>query len=199
MKRVTMLLAFAACSLWAQEHGQEAKEAGGHEAAAQEGGHEAGGENLAAKWVNFAILAAGLGFAAVKFGGPALKSQQKQILDDLNLAATRAEAAAAQAAEIDRRVAGLPDEISAVRQKAEAELAAESVRIQADTEHGLAKLAQSAEQEVASAAKLARQQLKAEAARLALQLAEQKIQARMDAGSQGKLVDRFIGNLGAKG
>ncbi|MBI5084111.1 MAG: hypothetical protein HZB13_05880 [Acidobacteria bacterium] len=191
MQRLLVLLTFAAFSLFAQEHAQE------HAAQAGQS-HETAGENLTAKWVNFAILAAGLGFLAVKFGGPALKSQQKEILDGLSEAAQRAEAAAAQAAEIDRKVAGLQGEVDKVRAKAEAELAAESVRIEAETAQAIAKLAETARQEIASAAKFAAHDLKAQAAQLALQLAEQKIQARMDSAAQGRLVDSFVTRLGER-
>ena len=67
--------------------------------------------------------------------------------------------------------------------------------MQQETAHAIERLAQAAEQEVASAAKFARAELKAEAARLALELAKQKVQARMSNEVQGALVDRFVANL----
>ncbi|WP_321473664.1 hypothetical protein [uncultured Paludibaculum sp.] len=190
MKRIALLLLLAGGALWAQEHAEPAKE--GHEAA----GHEGSDPTLPAKWVNFAILAAGLGFLAVKYGGPALTGQQRQILDSMSQASRRAEAAKVQADEMDQRISGLQIEVEAIRQKATGELAAEAARLEQETAQLLVKVEQTAEQEISSAAKLATQQLKATAAKLALNLAAQKIRSRMTVGTQGVLVDRFTQHLG---
>lgn len=190
MKRIALFVFLAGATLCAQEQAEPAKE--GHEAAA----HESEDATLPAKWVNFAILASGIGFLAVKYGGPALSGQQRQILDRMSLASRRAEAARAQADAMDKRISGLQDEVESIRQKAVTELASESARLEQETAQLLVKAEQSAEQEIASAAKLAAQQLKATAAKLALELAAQKIRTRMTAGTQGVLVDRFTQNLG---
>ncbi len=190
MKRIALLLMLAGATVWAQEHAEPAKE--GHEAA----GHDGSDPTLPAKWVNFAILASGLGFLAIKFGGPALKGQQQQILDKMSQASRRAEAAKVQADEMDKRISGLQVEVDAIRKKAATELAAEAARLEKETEQLLAKVEQTAEQEIASSAKFATQQLKATAAKLALDLASQKIRSRMTAGTQGVLVDRFTQHLG---
>lgn len=190
MKRIALLLMLTGATLWAQEHAEATKE-GQHEAA----GHEGADPTLPAKWVNFAILAAGLGYLAIKIGGPALKGQQQQILDKMDQAARRAEAAKAQADAMDQRVSGLQTEVEAIRKKAATELAAEAGRLEKETEQLLVKVEHTAEQEIASAAKLATQHLKATAARLALDLASQKIRSRMTPGTQSVLVHRFTQHL----
>lgn len=196
MKRLAMLLALAAAALWAQEGHAPAHESGGPEAASHEaGGHETGDPLLPAKWVNFTILAAGLGYLAIKVGGPALRGQQQAILDQLNSAARRAETAAAEAAEIDRKVSGLNAEIEAIRQKAQAEMDAEVKRYEEETAQLLAKVGHAAELEVASATKHATAQIKAQATALALELASQKLSQRMSSDAQGALVDRFVKHL----
>lgn len=192
IRRIAILLALAAVSLWAQESHEPAHQATGHEAA---GGHESGDPFLMYKWVNFAILAAGLGYVAVKVGGPALRGQQRAILDQLGAASRRAEAAAAQAAEIDRKVSGLESEIGAIRSKSEAEMASEAQRVEAETAELLAKVDHAAELEIASAEKHARQQIKSAATQLALQLAVDKLRARMTPDSQAALVARFTRRL----
>ena len=182
MKRLAFLL-FVSCALWANPE-------------AEAGGHGGGGDPLlTAKWVNFAILAGALGFVAVKFGGPALRGQQQAILDGMNAAAKRAEAAAAEAKVIEQKIACLGNEVTILKNKAQVELAAEAVRLEHETAQAIQRVAQAAEQEVASAAKFARAQLKAEAARLALELAAAKVQARMSTELQGALVNRFVANL----
>jgi F0F1-type ATP synthase membrane subunit b/b' len=198
MKRFALLLALAAASLWAQESHQPATghENTSHEAASHESaGHDQGDPLLPAKWLNFGILAAGLGYAAIKFGGPALRGQQAAILDQLNSASKRAEAAAAEAAEIDRKVSGLGAEVSIIRQKAEAEMAVEVQRFEAETAQMLAKLQQAADLEIASAAKHAREQIKATVTQLALNLAVQKLRTQITPATQSALVARFVGQL----
>lgn len=194
MKRLALLTLLAAGCAWAAQ--EEPHEAAPHQAAARQGGgHESGDPQLPAKWLNFAILAGGLGFLAVKLGGPAFKAQQQGILDGLNQAARRAEAAAAESATIEAKVAGLDGDVERMRQKAQAEMVAEARRIEEETAQMLAKVELAAEQEIASAGKFAQQELKATAAALALELAEQKLRARMDSATEGRLIARFVQGL----
>ena len=79
MRRLALLLLFA-CAAFAAEEGGAAK-------------HEVG-DQLLQKWINFAILAAGIGFLVVKVGGPAFRSKKQEILDGLAEGTRRAEAAA---------------------------------------------------------------------------------------------------------
>lgn len=196
MKRFAILLTLAAASVWAQESHEPSHEAKGAEAAGHEGGgHEAGDPYLTAKWVNFAILAAGLGYLAAKVGGPALRGQQQAILDQLGAASRRAEAAAAEAAEIDRKVSGLDEEIEIIRLKSQAEMAAEVKRFEEETAQLLAKVQHASELEIASATKHATQQIKATATQLALDLAAGKLRERMSADTQNTLVSRFVKHL----
>jgi hypothetical protein len=59
----------------------------------------------------------------------------------------------------------------------------------------MVKLGQANEQEIASVTKAARQGVKAAAAVLALDLARQKVVARMDEPTQSALVSRFARGL----
>ena len=147
-----------------------------------------GGDFLVQKWVNFAILVAGLGFVAVKVGGPAFRAKKHEILDGLAEGTRRAEAAAEKAAEIDRRMAGLQDEVGGLRAKANIEMTAEAERIRLDTAQQIAKVEHAAEADIASAAK-------AYVAGLALDLAREKVAAKMDDTTQTSLVDRFARGL----
>lgn len=196
MRRIAILLTLAAASVWAQESHEPSHEVKGAEAAGHEGGgHEAVDPYLTAKWANFAILAAGLGYLAVKVGGPALRGQQLAILDQLGAASRCAEAAAAEAAEIDRKVSGLDEEIENIRSMSQAELAAEVKRFEEETAQLLAKVQHASELEIASATKHATQQIKATATQLALDLAAGKLRERMSADTQDTLVSRFVKHL----
>ena len=87
--------------------------------------------------------------------------------------------AEARAAEVDRRLASLESEIAALRNAAQTEGEAERQRLARHTEAEIAKIQSHSEQEIASAAKAARADLKRYSAELAIDLAEQKLRARM--------------------
>jgi F-type H+-transporting ATPase subunit b len=160
---------------------------------------EHGGDPMIVKkWINFAILAGGLGYLAIKFGGPAMRSQQKRILESIEGAAHRAEEAEARAAEIDRKVAGLESELVAMREQARAEMSAETARFEDETRAQLDKIRRQAESDIAAARAEAIGELKAHAARLAVELARQKIEARMTPETQSRLVARFTEGIGER-
>jgi F-type H+-transporting ATPase subunit b len=179
--RKLVLFLVVACAAFAAEEGGAAKQ------------HE--GDQLLQKWVNFAILAGGLGYLAVKVGGPAFRAKKQDILDGLAEGTRRAEAAAEKAAEIDRRMAGLQAEVEVLRAKANAEMTAEAERLRQETAEQIAKVEHVAELDIASSAKAARQDLKAYVADLALDLARRKVAAKMDDTTQAALVDRFARGL----
>jgi F-type H+-transporting ATPase subunit b len=178
MRKLALFLVFA-CAAFAAEGGSAAKQE----------------DYLLGKWVNFAILAGGIGYIAVKAGGPAFRAKKQEILDGLSEGTRRAEAAAEKAAEIDRRMAGLQDEVAELRAKANLEMTAEAERLRQDTVEQIAKVEHGAEADIATAAKAARQELKAYVADLALDLARQKVAAKMDDATQAALVDRFARGL----
>jgi F-type H+-transporting ATPase subunit b len=180
MRKLALFLVFTCAAFAAEESG----------AAKQEGG-----DRLLQKWLNFAILAGGIGYLAVKVGGPAFRSKKQEILDGLSEGARRAEAAAEKAAEIDRRMAGLQDEVAVLRAKANAEMTAEAERLRRETAEHIAKVEHVAQLDIASSARAARLELKAYVADLALDLARQKVAAKMDDGTQAALVDRFARGL----
>lgn len=173
---------------------------------AQEAAHETGQpkhESEAAseegleiwKWANFAILAAGLGYLAVKQGGPFFASRSAEIRKGITDAEALRKDADARAAEVDRRLANLESDVKQMRATVLAEQAAAAERLRQETAAELARIQDHAGREIESAAKAARVELKRYAARLAIDLAEQKIRSRMNAESQGVLVDDFVRSL----
>ena len=176
MRRLALFLVFASC-VWASEGGEHAE------------------PPVLYKLINFAILAGGLGYIAMKSGGPALRGRAMEIVDSLAAARDRSEETARKAAEMDRKIAGLQAQIEAVRQEAKQEMDREATRIQAESVELLAKVEQHAQQEIASAAAAAKKALKAHSAELALELAQQKMQARLNPQTQNALVDGFVRSL----
>lgn len=163
--------------------------------AAEAGGHGDGDPYLHYKLVNFAILAAGVGYLVVKVLFPAFRKQQKEILDGMAQAERKAEEAKAEAAGIDRRMAGLGDDVAELRRRAAEEMGHERERIEKETAAHLKKIEHAAEVEIASLTKAVRQELKEYSAELALQLAKRKIQSRLDDSMQSALIARFASGL----
>jgi F-type H+-transporting ATPase subunit b len=191
MKRLILSLAFALAIAtapgFAQEGGHEKKEAA-HEQK-DEGGLEIW------KWVNFLILAGGLGYLIGKHAGPFFAARSAAIRKDLEQSLKQRQEAEARVAEVERRLATLESQIADLRAESERELKAGAERIAGQTADDLAKIRTQGELEIASAGKQARATLKHYAADLALGLAEQKVRAGMTPAVEEDLVDSFVRDL----
>jgi F-type H+-transporting ATPase subunit b len=185
---IALLLAFSYCAL-----PQEAAKASEtqHESAEQ------GDPWIWWKWANFAILATGLGYLIGK-QAPALFRRRFDELQQEMAEASRAESEArAQAASMTQRLAGLRNEIEALRAAAKTEISAEAERIRTETERHLQRVQKQAAQEIELMGRGARDQLKKYYAELAISLAEQRVGARITKDVQDGLVDDFLGGLRA--
>ena len=195
MKRVLAVFLLAAFAVWTQ-HGKGAHGGGAvHEGTHKERAGHHGPDLTPWKIANFALLLVGLGYLVRKKGGPFFAGRTREIREGIEEAARMKAEAEARAAEIDRRLAALGDEIEELRRMAHQEMAAEQERLRAETGQQIAKIQAQAEQEIASAGKAARQQLKEHAAELALKLAEQRIRTRMTAETQDRLLGAFTEGL----
>jgi F-type H+-transporting ATPase subunit b len=158
---------------------------------------ETGGEgNLKIwEWANFLILVGGLGYLIRKHAGPFYAARAAGIGKDLVESERVAKDAAARAAEVDLRLAGLDSEIAALRAESQREAAAEVERYAQQTAAEIAKIGANGEQEIRAAQKAARLDLQRFAARLAVKLAEVKVRARMDAATDDRLLVGFERDL----
>lgn len=169
----------------AQEHAPAAEHGGGHKQ----------GPSEVWKWVNFGILALGLGYLIGKNAGPFFENRTREIKRDLLESAAARKAAEARAAEVEQRIANLEVEIAALRAEAERESSGEAGRMSQQIAADIAKIQTHAEQEIVSAGKAARMDLKRYSARLAVDLAEDKVRNRMNPDVQAGLVRSFVDNL----
>lgn len=161
-----------------------------------EGGGEAGGEpGMVWKWANFALLAVGLGYALAKMLPPLFKSRTEEIQKGIAEARQIKQAADQRAAAVEAKTRALGAEIERLRAESKAEMQQEAGRIRQETAAQIARLKQKADEEIESSGKAARHELKAYAAKLALDLAEQRVRARLDAGTENALVDGFLHDL----
>ncbi len=199
MKRLLLLLVFVGFAAWAQEH--PAAAAGEHGAGAREEAaeHEQMPNEIWWKWINFAMLAGGLGWLIVKYGGPFYRSRASGIREGIEEAHRVKLEAEAKAAEIESRIANLASAIDDLRKRSSDEIAAEGLRMKADAEQHLAKIQARAEAEITSAAKTASQELKEHAADLAVKLAEVQLKTRLGASEQSGLVRHFVEEVGGNG
>jgi F-type H+-transporting ATPase subunit b len=187
MKRlllVSILLVGAAA--WVDA--QEARESTSHSEESNEPG-------MIWRWANFIILAAGLGYLASKHLPTFFRSRTESIQKGIAEAQEMKRESEQRAKGMDARMSALGSEIERFRTQAHAEMEQESARIRQETAQQIEKLQQQAEQEIESAGKVARRELKTYAAELALNLAEQRIKARLDAGTEAGLVDGFVDDL----
>jgi len=185
MVTVALGLAFTGSAALAQEH-----EGGGKKPETFAEKYE-----LELKWANFLLLAGVLGYFIGKNAGPFFAARSAGIRQDMDESLRQRQQAEAKAADVDRRLADLEEDIAALRGHSEAEAKAETERMAQQTEAEIAKIQAHAEQEIASAGKAARMALKRYSAELAMGLAEQKVRARLTPDTEDALVQGFVRNL----
>jgi F-type H+-transporting ATPase subunit b len=151
--------------------------------------------SIAWKWANFAILAAGLGYLVRKHLPPFFRSRTAEIQQGITEAQQMKRDAEARAAQVEARMQKLGDEIERFRAQSREEMRQEGERIRQETAKQLSHLEQQARQEIEAAGKAARRELKDYAAKLALDLAEQRVRERLNSGTETMLVDGFIQDL----
>ena len=147
------------------------------------------------KWANFIILAGALGFLITKQAGAYFRGQSEAIASGIKEAAKVKQDAEMRAAQIEKRLAGLGEEVSKLRSTALAEMTTELERIGQDTERMVSRLHRQAEEEIELMTKAARHEIRVYSAALAVELAEQRIRGGLDAQTQAALANGFIQDL----
>ena len=149
--------------------------------------------------LNFLILAGALGWLAVKQGGPLLAARSKEITDGLAAGEKAKTEADARAAQVQAKLANLEKEIVTMRAEAREEREREADRITRETQAEIARIHYQAEHEVESAGKQARMEVQRAAAKMAIELAETKVRARMSPEIQAALLHGFLADLPRNG
>jgi F-type H+-transporting ATPase subunit b len=158
-------------------------------------GVEQGDPWLVWKWVNFLILAAGLGYLIRKHAPAFFQQRSQEIQHAITEARQAKQDAETRAAAIERRLAGLQSEIESLRETARAEIAAEGERIGRETVQRLERIREQTAQEITLMSRAVRDELRKYSAQLALDLAEQRIRSRVTPDVQLGLVDQFLEDL----
>lgn len=145
--------------------------------------------------LNFLILVGVLGYLIAKNLGPMLAQRSQHIEEGLAAGEKAKAAAQARAAAVQAQLSNLGSEIEKLRASAVEDRGREAERIKRETESELARIQQHAAQEIESAGKVATLEVRRYAARLAIELAEQKLRARMSTDVQASLIQNFIGDI----
>jgi F-type H+-transporting ATPase subunit b len=149
--------------------------------------------------LNFLILAGLLGWLIAKHGTPLLAARSREIGEGLAAGEKAKAEANARAAQVQAKLANLGTEIATLRADAKEEREREAERIRRETETEIARIRYQAGYEIESAGKQARMEVQHAAAKMAIELAEQKVRARMSPEIQAGLLQGFLTDLPSNG
>ncbi len=167
----------------------------GH-AVESEAPHEESLLRTAARFANFAILVGVLAYFLKAPIAAYLVTRGTRIREALVTAAETREAATAQLAEIARKLQTLPAELEALKAQGAQDVIAEQARITQVAAVERERLLEQTRREIATRLRLARRELTAHAADLAIKIAEERIRRSITPDDQLRLVDRFTSQLG---
>jgi F-type H+-transporting ATPase subunit b len=162
--------------------------------AEHEGAHIDAGK-LAAQLVNFAALA----FVLVWFGGKAINkallARHQQLKSEMASAAEAKAAAEARLAVQEKRLAALEQEIASIRAGIKEEAESEKARLIALAEERARRIKDETSFLLAQQVKEAELQLRHEAGKAAVDMAEQLVRKSMGPADQQRMLDAFVGDV----
>ena len=161
---------------------------------------EEGGVNheLLFETINFVLLAGLLVYLYRKRGKAFFDERSDTIRRSLEEGRLALERSQARLAEAERKLAGLQDEVRALKERAEAEIASERERMRQAAEDEARRIEEFARARILAATNSAKLELKDYVVEQALEQARGKIQQRMDEDSRKKLVGFFLADLNSK-
>jgi F-type H+-transporting ATPase subunit b len=199
---LVFVVAMAAAPLMAQDHPppQPAAESAAPKGAQPVDDHaeEAGDHGIMdSVWrlANFAILAGALVYFLRAPIAGYLASRSSQIRQDLVTAAEMRAAAAAQLAEIEKKMQALPSELEALKRQGAEDVKAEHARIVQAAADERTRLLEQTRREIDMRLRVAKRELTEHAAQLAVGVAEQRIRRAITPDDQIRLVDRYASQL----
>jgi F-type H+-transporting ATPase subunit b len=162
--------------------------------AAEGGGSAASRATDLFKWINFATVAVLVLWGFVK-KLPVFRAKAGAISSAISKAKAAKEEADRQLADAEARLARLDQEVIALRAVAEKEAAADAERIREMAKSDGEKISLAAKAEIAAAERAARMELKALAAKLAVDGAESLLARQLTPQAQESLIRGFVASL----
>lgn len=147
------------------------------------------------RWINFAVVAAALGYLIVKYAPGYFSARARAISADMTRAAAARAEAEAMLREAEEKLAHLDAEVARLRSAASRDAAAEAERIQNLTRSDMEKIVRAARAEIDAAERAARLELKAAAARAAIDRAEALLEKQITPEIQNTLFHNFVAGL----
>jgi F-type H+-transporting ATPase subunit b len=136
-----------------------------------------------------------LGYLMVKSLPPLFVSRTAAITKDMVESQKIRQDADDRAADVERRLAAIETEITTLRAESREETNAEAARLAEHTATEIARIQRQAEREISDSGKTAQKELRRFAAELAVDLAVQRISARMTPATEDRLVRGFVRDL----
>jgi F-type H+-transporting ATPase subunit b len=148
------------------------------------------------RWLNFAIVFSGILYFALKTAGPYFRGRTEEIFRRVQEGARAREAAEQQRREVQAKLSGIDQEVAELREVAKRARDAEAGRLRALARQEAEAIERAARAEIAAAERTARLELKALAARLAIERAEVLLRQELGPEAQATLVHAFVEELG---
>jgi F-type H+-transporting ATPase subunit b len=160
-------------------------------------GEEHGGHTAVFKWINFAILAGGLGFVLRKPLAQFFTQRTGSIQKSLDEGRKALEMAEAQLKTVEEKLKHFEEEMAAFRAAALKDMDEEHARLRQTAAQEAGKIMESVRVQMDVASKQARLELRLYAAEQSVNLAEKMIVGRIDDSHQKLLASQFVARLEA--
>lgn len=147
------------------------------------------------RWINFAVVAVSLGYLLVKKAPPFFRGRAAKIVSAISESKQIKEEADRRLREAEEKLARLDQEVAELRVVAKKDAEAEAARIRLLAREEEKKVQHAGQAEMEAAERAARMELKATAAKLAVDRAEALIRKQMTPEAQAGLVKAFVENL----
>ncbi|MGZ8842222.1 MAG: F0F1 ATP synthase subunit B family protein [Pyrinomonadaceae bacterium] len=151
------------------------------------------------KFINLGIFAGALIFILFRKAnlGLAFRTRRESIKNELEKARKERDEALAKLKEVEERMAGLSDQIAAIKENNKREAAAERERIAASTEEEIAKLTAQGQREIENASRTAKKELRRFTAEQSVRMAEEMLKRELRPEDDARLIARSIEEMGA--
>jgi F-type H+-transporting ATPase subunit b len=153
--------------------------------------------SMAFQWLNFLVLALGVGYFLIKSLPKAFRGRTENIQKNIVEARVATEEARVRLSAVEERLGKLDGEIAALKAENDKAAADEEARIHAQLEDEKKRVIEAAEQEIAAASNAANRSLRAYAAEIAVDRAAAQLQITAD--DDRVLIESFASKLTTEG
>lgn len=147
------------------------------------------------RWAHFLLIFGGAGYLIAKKAPPYFRGRTEAIVASIAESARLKAEAERRRREAEQKLERLDQELAELRAAAQRDAAAEAERIRAATRDEAQKIERAAQAEIDAAERAARMELKAMAARLAVERAEALLRRQLTPQTEAALLRSFVDNL----